>query len=395
MRGRQGRGETVYAFSYLEMNSFCILLMLLVLRVHLRSLDKSASARVFSVLIGAMLTYTVFDLFCGLIENEFLPTAQWFSALLNVGFFWSGSLASYLSFVYGEHEMERPWITSARGKRLSAVPLGVTWVLTVLTLKFKFFFYIDEEGRYFKGPLYVPVMLCAYSYIALIGAVMLGLLRQKRYYAQRKKLLTLASFVVFPLLGGLFQSTHTGISVICAGGTVAIVQVFINMQETRITLDPLTRINNRTRLMQVLEASMNEKDRPLYLFLMDIDHFKEINDHYGHLEGDEALMALAKILMRVCGNFDGVLARYGGDEFVVVLLPAQKDEYLAPVEFRRMLIRELCTWNTHSAKPYHLNISIGCAKRDSKLDNIPDLIAAADEAMYLDKLKPKLNQNQL
>ena len=51
--------------------------------------------------------------------------------------------------------------------------------------------------------------------------------------------------------------------------------------------------------------------------MMDMDHFKHINDEYGHLEGDAALVLLAGILKKVCVNYNGVLARYGGDEFCI------------------------------------------------------------------------------
>lgn len=361
--------------------------MFVVLRVQLRSLDKSASANVFTILLCSMLSYTFFDMLCGLIENGFLPTNQLLSSVLNVGFFWSGEIASYMSFAYGEYELARPWIINRRTRRIGAIPLFVTLALTVLTLKFKFFYYIDERGVYFKGPYYVPVMILAYGYIALIGVIMLFLLSEKCYYVQRHKIMTLASFVIYPLAAGLFQSTHTGVSVLCMGGTVAVMQVFINIQETRITLDPLTRMNNRTRLMQVLESSIADKKQSVCFVMMDIDHFKEINDKYGHLEGDAALMDFAETLKTVCGHFEGVLARYGGDEFAVVLLPRPEDEVGLEARFRAQLGQEMEALNQRRGKPYTLYASVGFAKRSPRLDCADDLIAAADEAMYMDKMR--------
>lgn len=379
----------MFAFSYIEINTCCVLLLALVLKVHLRSLNKNTAARVFTALICAMIVYIGFDFLCGMIENDAMPTNQLLSSILNVGFFWSASIVTYLSFAYAEYEMGSLWLADKRSRLFSLVPLAIILLLTVLTLKFRFFFYIDEQGNYIKGPFYVPVLVLAYGYLLLVWPSMLRRLRQKQYYLQRKKVLTMASFVVFPLISGAIQAMYTGISIICMGGTIAILQVFINMQETRVTLDPLTHMNNRTHLMQVLETYMADKDRALYFLMMDIDGFKDINDRYGHLEGDEALIALSHVLMRVCGKSGGVLARYGGDEFAVVLLPEPQDEDGAVERFEQQLSQALYEFNELYGKPYRIDISVGSAKRSEELDTIPALIDAADAAMYRAKRRRK------
>lgn len=327
-------------------------------------------------------------MFCGLAENDFLVVSQLSGEILNVGFFCSSYAVSYLSFSYAEYELNRPWLADVRKRRLSLVPVGVMVVLTLLTLKYKFFFYIDSEGNYIKGPFYVPMLLGAYSYILAVGIDTMHLLRKKQYYTQRKKIALLASLVVFPLLAGTAQAMFTGVSLICFGATIAMVQVFISLQETRITLDPLTHINNRTRMMQVLEANMTDEKQQVYFLMMDLDRFKQINDQYGHLEGDSALIELSHILMRVCGNYDGLLSRYGGDEFAVVMLPpAHKDAEAEAKAFCADVNCALAEYNTSSGKPYKLSVSIGWASRSDELNNIPALIAAADSAMYREKAK--------
>lgn len=93
----------------------------------------------------------------------------------------------------------------------------------------------------------------------------------------------------------------------------------MKIQETRITIDMLTQINNRTKMMQYLEGKMNSNSKyPLCCIMLDVNHFKEINDTYGHLEGDYALMSIAKVLKASCSCFPCLLARFGGDEFFVV-----------------------------------------------------------------------------
>ena len=95
-------------------------------------------------------------------------------------------------------------------------------------------------------------------------------------------------------------------------------------------MDTLTGVSNRIVALRYLESELpyyrRHPNRSLHFLMMDMDHFKHINDEYGHLEGDAALVLLAGILKKVCANYNGVLARYGGDEFVLLLshIPAEK-----------------------------------------------------------------------
>ena len=120
-----------------------------------------------------------------------------------------------------------------------------------LTLQYGSFFYISSDGRYIKGPAYVLMALMSYGYLLVIGVKALAGMFRKSNFARRR-----ASFVVCPLIAGLIQSFHTGLSILCMGCTVALVQVFINIQQSRITIDPLTQINNRSRLLQHLDKAL-------------------------------------------------------------------------------------------------------------------------------------------
>lgn len=100
----------MYAFSYLEINTCCILILIIIFRLHLKNLDKRMSVRAFRWLLIVMLCYTVFDLGCGLAENGAIHLSQNIIIFLNLGFFFSAYLLSYLSFFYAEAELEQIWI---------------------------------------------------------------------------------------------------------------------------------------------------------------------------------------------------------------------------------------------------------------------------------------------
>lgn len=379
----------MYAITYLEINTFCILLLLVILKCQLENLDKSVSARVFRELVVTVIIYVIFDIFCGLNDNDVVSFPRPFIVFVNVGFYVASYLTSYLSFLYAECEMQAKWVLDKRKRRLFALPTVALVILTLLTLKYKFFFYIDDAGNYIKGPLYFPMLVLVYGHLLAIGIKALILLPRKKYYVLRSKMITLSSFVVFPLLAGAIQAFYNGISIISMGCTMAAVQVFINMQKTRITTDALTELNNRTKMVQHLERCMTQarhgSTRVLFLLLLDIDDFKRINDKYGHLEGDRALLRLANVLKKAASTEKCMIARFGGDEFAVVLESETGSEEAFVAQLRRLLSEE----NERADAPYQLEVSIGCACYSPDIKSIPEFVRMADKDLYREKWSRK------
>lgn len=380
----------MYAFTYLEVNISCILIILIILNLHLKNLDRSLSARIFSALLFSIIIYFIFDLACGLMENDVLHESQLISTLLNIGFFFSSYLVAYFSFVYSECEIGSKWMFKKDKLAISFVPVLVMFILTILTLKYRFFFYIDDAGNYIKGPLYFLMLLMAYSFLIAICIKNLSLYFNRKYYLKRDILLTMSSFVVFPLLAGAIQAFHTGVSIVCLGGTIAIVQVFTKMQNKRITLDTLTQINNRTKLMQYLDNKVSNYHKfstaDIYFVMIDIDRFKAVNDTFGHVEGDEAIKALANILKLSCNKYSCMLARYGGDEFSIVY----EGDFANMEKLLMKIDNNLRAYNKQVKKPYDLQISLGYAKYEESMKSISELIAKADAELYKEKHRKKM-----
>lgn len=380
----------MYAFTYLEVNISCILIILIILNLHLKNLDKSLSARIFTALLFSIIIYFIFDLACGLMENDVLHESQLISTMLNIGFFFSSYLVAYFSFVYSECEIGSKWMFKKDKLAISFIPVFIMFILTILTLKYRFFFYIDDAGNYIKGPLYFLMLLMAYSFLIAICIKNLSLYFNRKYYLKRDILLTMSSFVVFPLLAGAIQAFHTGVSIVCLGGTIAIVQVFTKMQNKRITLDTLTQINNRTKLMQYLDNKGNNYFKNLsseiYFIMIDIDRFKAVNDTFGHVEGDEAIKALANILKLSCNKYSCMLARYGGDEFSIVY----EGDFANMEKLLMKIDNNLRAYNKQVKKPYDLQISLGYAKYEESMKSISELIAKADAELYKEKHRKKM-----
>ncbi|MCH4193319.1 MAG: GGDEF domain-containing protein [Butyrivibrio sp.] len=156
-----------------------------------------------------------------------------------------------------------------------------------------------------------------------------------------------------------------------------------------ISLDPLTRLNNRSEFRNYLSAKMALPTRGrLCLLMMDMNGFKSINDTYGHLEGDAALKRVSMCLKKACADVPGrpFIARYGGDEFIVV---AETDNNFETERICDSIHMTLALENHKAQAPYQLTVSIGTARCDSSMHTIYDLVARADQELYRKKQKRK------
>ncbi|MCZ0925929.1 sensor domain-containing diguanylate cyclase [Vreelandella janggokensis] len=153
--------------------------------------------------------------------------------------------------------------------------------------------------------------------------------------------------------------------------------------------DGLTGLYNRGFLESALQMSIQSKAQTPNLdfavLMLDVDRLKEVNDHHGHVAGDQLIASVARYLQRHCRDSD-VLARYGGDEFVILFPSAD----LAAAKRMASLIREhlpdqRCTIDTANGEREELalHVSLGCAS--SSEAPAQQVFALADERMYEDK----------
>jgi two-component system, cell cycle response regulator len=151
------------------------------------------------------------------------------------------------------------------------------------------------------------------------------------------------------------------------------------------TTDHLTLALNRRAFMERLTGEMDRARRyalSVALMMIDLDHFKRINDTYGHLVGDEVLREVAKTLQREARTVD-VVARYGGEEFCVILPETSVEGALAFGERVRDRIASQPAVSDRDFRGLHITVSVGVATIPNPRVNTPeDFIALADEALY-------------
>jgi diguanylate cyclase (GGDEF) domain len=147
--------------------------------------------------------------------------------------------------------------------------------------------------------------------------------------------------------------------------------------------DALTGIANRRhfewRLSEEIERARRYK-YPLSALMLDLDHFKQVNDNYGHQIGDIVLQQVAQRLRRILRRTD-FLARYGGEEFIVLAPQTPADRALILAERLRQVIAESPIPVADNLQ-IHITISIGVAVFPNHAQNESELIGAADAALY-------------
>ena len=160
---------------------------------------------------------------------------------------------------------------------------------------------------------------------------------------------------------------------------------FFGQMYALATTDFLTGIYNRQHIISRLEsefARARRYDRPLSLLLYDIDHFKQINDTFGHIAGDQLLIESSRLVAKNIRQQD-FFGRLGGDEFVVICPETELNNTVLMAQRLSQLIEK---WSySHQSRKLDFSISIGIAAVTDEMRSTTDLLAKADTLMYKSK----------
>jgi diguanylate cyclase (GGDEF)-like protein len=163
-----------------------------------------------------------------------------------------------------------------------------------------------------------------------------------------------------------------------------------DLLETLVDLDGLTGISNRRMFDRKYAEEWRRAKRrgsSLSLCLMDVDFFKQFNDHYGHAMGDKCLKLIAQELQKVVRRAGEFVARYGGEEFVLIMPDIDEDHAVAFTNQLRQKVVDLAIPHEHSSCSEVVTMSFGIAftAMTNRKMSKEDLLTAADEQLYIAK----------
>lgn len=162
---------------------------------------------------------------------------------------------------------------------------------------------------------------------------------------------------------------------------VGIIVHWFSRIEHRISYDPLLQIYNRNYCSKIIEEQSNVKTiPPLAIAMVDIDHFKKVNDTYGHQAGDKVLYLVAQIILREVIP-EGIACRYGGEEIIVFFPNKKTKDITSSIENLRSVIEETKI-PIKKRKKLAVTVSCGISHREAFSQSIMDVIHTADKALY-------------
>lgn len=364
---------------YVTINLLCaIMIILLMFMVSRGVMHETDQKTFFNLCFHTQLLFSL-DVLWVFLDGATFAGAWALNHIINAAYFAQcGVLCYYWSqyslFLSGSSEK----YSGKLFKALFALPMVVEVVLSVASVWTGWYFTIDSANHYHRGDWLFIQVTVMFIYLVYSLLVAVFTIKRQRGVVNKNKLYAISALGFLPFTSQFLQAQFPGESVFCTGATLGLIIVFLEIQREMISLDPLTRLNNRNQASIYL-SSRFKQDIPgkrLYQFIMDLDKFKGINDTFGHMEGDNALVIVSAVLKVVCGPRGHFISRYGGDEFVVF---ANLPDNAAADDLCHLLEKKLADYS--KALPYTLAMSIGyAALREGETEE--SLMSRADASLY-------------
>ncbi|MBQ9043915.1 MAG: GGDEF domain-containing protein [Eggerthellaceae bacterium] len=369
--------------AYATVDVLCLVITVIISSNLSRDSGTERQVRLFFFLLTANLVFVVFD-------------ALW--ALLSISGYISNPSPLLLSFVNGmcvtsiaftayfwlrfTLECLENRITSNRWVNLAmAIPaIAVPVVHVIGHIAGQNVIFLPDGGLSY-GIAHTLVTLVPLGYLVAATIVAVRKYRRSTSRSQRRTCLVFVLFMVAPMASGIFDMFIPSMPFAAAGVIVSLLFVMMRMQESRISSDALTGLNNRRRAEAFLETSMAHAsvEQPLFFFIIDMDDFKTINDTCGHLEGDRALMLMSEALRTASARENAFCARWGGDEFIMICAnPVTSD----PADIAGFIQETLRQVADREQLKYRLACSVGYAVLRSASESRDQLIADADAMLF-------------
>ena len=265
------------------------------------------------------------------------------------------------------------------------LPFFVMFILLVISIWTGFVFSVSDELNIIQGDGYIMLPIVAFIYFVIILVCTIVELVKTKSPQSKKNLINILLITVFLIGWVVFDNFFDGVTIIPIVIFMVLFIIFVTFQQASINTDALTQMNNRRKAMEYLTSQIESvsPDAPIYLYICDINLFKSINDNYGHVEGDNALVILSDAIKEVVGTTYGFAARYGGDEFIIAIRP-QKYPYDEKEILERIddLVRSKCIL---LKKPYEIAIASGLVICRDRTATVESYIKEADMVLYENK----------
>ena len=382
---------------YSVLNVFGLIILLITIITSSSNFKNANAHRVFVIAILVLMVMFVFDTLYAAIDMGRIKGASINITYIIKNLYFAGGLfEGYFWFIYFEMTIKSKFSKNNKAIIFSSFFVFVGILMLIINRFNQYMFKIhndtvDGSIIYDRTSIigFTFFYFCIYAYVVVSSVRCFIFARRKEHFVERQKYAFVGFIASTPIPFGILQLIYPKLPLVCVGLTLSTIILYVYATKDQVSNDNLTDLLNRKRVLRGIERSLKLKsdDGTLYVvFMVDINNFKHINDTYGHLEGDSALICAAEALTKVSMTQKRkmIVGRYGGDEF---LIGAHLDHEYEIEVVKDQINNELRIQKENKNKEYDLISSIGHAIYSSELNTIKDLIEAADKALYESKVE--------
>lgn len=361
----------------LVVNVAGVLILFVLLLFRRRSKEtKHISDRLFDAMIWITAVALVMETLSFLLDGKPGMLIRVLQYLIN-GYLFLGSFAVGMLWVlYVDHHIYHSIKRMRKLLNFVAVPFLLIAVLVVFDLfGAGNLFSITEENVYVRGRLMVISYIILFSDYA--ASIVLAVVAVKR--RGHVQFFPIHYFVLPCVVGTIAQVMNYGLSIGWFCVSLAFMFSQMQLQNLNAFVDDLSGLYNRkyySYFISKLEKSRNNKT--VSGIMLDVNHFKNINDKYGHTTGDDAIRSIGMILSEVTTESNMVF-RLAGDEFVIISVGIQEPETVKLID---SIHRQVELFNSSSGKPYKLYLAAGYSICETENLSSDDFLYQMDMKMY-------------
>ncbi len=374
-----------FAF-YTEANLVCVAIFVILIFQN-KSYGTRTEREIWFFRTGMVhIIYFLSDIGWAAVKGGMLPRIRFFSVLFNFVNYVFIDLIGFCWFMYMAASEGMLLNKKRRYGRIILMPAIISVLVMVIAYAINPLYWIDKDGM--LNDMYYPLMVSVPSLYVFSSSLISFKNSKKTDVKEDKRLYKLIA--IYPLsivIFGMLQTFSLNAPLFCFGCTLMMLYFYIKSLQMQISVDALTKLNNRGQINRFMERIQYNENDKCCVCMIDIDRFKEINDRYGHTEGDRALSSVAEALRRTAekAGVPVFIGRYGGDEFTMIARNVKDDQEIDTIiAFFRDILKEKSA-NLH----YRIEASVGYDFLQNSDDTAEACLKRADEKLYIDKKKNK------
>ncbi|WP_028516325.1 GGDEF domain-containing protein [Ruminococcus flavefaciens] len=373
-------GSAIY-ISYVVTEMFCIFFSIGIIVKANKNVGTDLQMRHFRGMALFFIIYLMSDIFWALGQGGLVPFNTTLNKLANTVGLIAVTLLTLGWCIFVIYRIDQN--KSKNMKLLMGMHYAIAAVdcmITIASVFNGFYFYIDEKDIFQFADGYIVHII--FIFIQLFGSGIYSFAQSfsnKQVKLKKEYRLPLL-FIIIPSATAILEGILPLSPIVSLGIFLPIHFAFLEIQNSEIYSDALTGLNNRRRMEIFLQDMIHgaTEEKPFRIHMIDVNDFKQVNDKFGHIVGDKTLQLVADALHNVSDKLHGFCARYGGDEFVLIV--SDEADVQEAIQNEVNALRQKCADLIPT-----ISVCTGCATCRSGAITAAQLIAQADEQLYIQK----------